>query len=372
MKLSINQSELANALNVASKGASSRSTLPILSGILLKARGDSLTLEATNLDLSIRCSVAALVEEEGESVIPSKLLLDVIKSLPNSAVQIKMTDDTASILCETSSFNIRTLIAQDFPSFPEVSPDTSITVPFDLFSDMAKRVSKVVSRDESRPVLTGVLVESEGNLFRMVATDSYRLAFSETRIRDAADFSAVVAGSFLANVSGLSASGKDIEFGVSENQIVVKCGSTTFVNRRIEGQFPRYGQLLPDQNAIRARFRTRLLADAVKRAALMNDKTNPIKFDLNLASQTVQVSTSSQDVGEARETIGSAIEGEDVVIGFNPSYVLDGLGSVDDDEVMLELQSSVRPGILKTDAYYNSAELGKERFAYVIMPVRLI
>lgn len=372
MKFSINQTELASALNIVSKGASSRSTLPILSGILLKAYDENLTLESTNLDLSIRCTVPAFIEEEGETVVPSKLLVDIVKSLPDSAVHMDSDIEAVKLTCESSSFSIRTLLAEDFPSFPEVTPDTSITVPFKTFADMAKRVSRVVSRDESRAILTGVLIEAEGDLLRMVATDSYRLAFSETKLDQGnADFKAVVAGAFLNNVAGMATGSDDVDFGVAENQVIVRSGTTTFVNRRIEGNFPRYGQLLPDNYNTRVTFSTKALGDAVKRISLMNDKTNPVKFDLNVASQTTQVSTSSQDVGAANETLGSAIEGDDVVIGFNPNYVLDGIGSVPDSEVYMEFQSSVRPGIMKTASYYRPAETGEERFAYVIMPVRL-
>lgn len=372
MKFNINQQELATALGIVSKGAATRSTLPILSGILLKAEDETLTLEATNLDLSIRYHAAAFVEEEGIAVIPSKLLVDVVKSLPNSAIHIEVTDDQATLLCETSSFSLRTMMSEDFPGFPDVAPDTSVVVPLDMFTTMAKRVNKVVSRDESRPILTGVLVQTEGDLFRMVATDSYRLAFTETKLTEPGpELEAVVAGTFLNNLTALPASETTIELGVSENQIVVKCGSTTFVNRRIEGNFPRYGQLLYDNGVTQAKFDTKMLSDAVKRISLLTDKTNPVKFDLNMASQTTQVSTSSQDVGAASETIASAIEGEDTVIGFNPAYVIDGLSSIDTPHITLELQSSVRPGILKTDTYYQPAEVGEERFAYVIMPVRL-
>lgn len=372
MKFSINQSELAYALSIVSKGASSRSTLPILSGILVKAAGSNVVLEATNLDLSIRCSVAALVEEEGSIVVPSKLVLDVVKSLPDSAIHFSASDDQLTILCETSSFSIRTMLAEDFPSFPEVSPETSATIPFEVFSNMAKRVSKTASKDESRAILTGVLVESQDGLLRMVATDSYRLALSETRLANpGGEFKAVVAGSFLANVAGMNAGDQDIDFEVAENQIIIHCGGVTFVNRRIEGNYPPYMQLLPDECATRVSFNCKDLSEAVRRISLMNDKTNPVRFDVNSASQTTHVSASSQDVGMAAETIASGVDGDDVVIGFNPSYVIDGLSSVPASDVVLELQSSVRPGILKNQAYYEPAQVGSERFAYVIMPIRL-
>lgn len=372
MKISINQSELTAALNVVSKGASTRSTLPILSGILLKAYDNTLTLESTNLDLSIRSACPAFVEEEGETVVPSKLLLEVVKHLPNAAVMMETDIDALKIMCESSSFSLRTLMAEDFPGFPEVTPDTSVTVPFELFADMAKKVSKVVSHDESRAILTGVLIEVDSDLLRLVATDSYRLAFTETKLEEeVAGFKAVVAGAFLNNVAGMAAETETLVFGVSENQIIIRIGSTTFVNRRIEGNFPRYGQLLPDNYKTRATCETRALIDAVKRVSLLNDKTNPVKFDMNAASQTTQLSTSSQDIGAASETISSTVEGDDLVIGFNPSYVLDALNSVSDDNILVEFDSAFRPGVFKNPSYYQPAEIGGERFACAVMPVRL-
>ncbi|MGN0262590.1 MAG: DNA polymerase III subunit beta [Eggerthellaceae bacterium] len=372
MKFSINQSELAYALGIVSKGASARSTLPVLSGILITASGADVVLEATNLDLSIRCKVSALVEEEGSTVVPSKLILDIVKSLPDSAIHIEANDEQATILCETSSFSIRTMLAEDFPGFPEVSPETSARIPFPIFSDMAKRVSKSASKDESRAILTGVLIEAQGDLLRMVATDSYRLAFAETRLENpGGEFKAVVAGSFLANVATMGAGEQDIDFEIAENQVIIHCGDTTFVNRRIEGNFPPYMQLLPEACNTRVTFDCKELSEAVRRISLMNDKTNPVRFDVNGASQTTQLSASSQDVGAASETLASGIDGEDVVIGFNPAYVVDGLACAPSNEVVLELQSSVRPGILKNQAYYEPATIGGERFAYVIMPIRL-
>lgn len=364
MKFSINQSEFQSALNVVAKGAATRSTLPILSGIYLKAYDGSLTLEATDLDLSIRCSIPALIEEEGETVIPSRLLSDVVKSLPNIAIHIEASDESATILCDTASFSLKTLASQDFPGFPEVKGDTSITIPFPVFSHMVKRVAKVVSRDESRAILTGVLIEAESGLLRMVATDSYRLAVTDTDFENSVeDFSAVVSGSFLMDLASLSENEESIELALSENQVIVRYGTTTFVNRKIEGNYPHYNQLIPDSYATRASFDTKQVVDAVKRTSLLSNKTSPVRFDLNAASQTTQISTASQDIGAASETIASNIEGDDVEIAFNFSYVLDGLASIETDTVYLELQGSMKPGIFKSEE--------QERFLYLIMPVRL-
>lgn len=364
MKLSINQMELQAALNVVSKGTATRSTLPILSGILFKAYEDTLTLEATDLDLSVRCSVAALVEEEGDVVIPSRLLCDIIKSLPDVAIHIQTSDDSATILCETSSFSLKTLEAQDFPGFPEISTISKITIPFGMFSSMVKRVAKVVSKDESRAILTGILIEAQDGILKMVATDSYRLAITDTEFNGNDEgFHAVISGSFLMDIASLPIKDIDIDIALSENQITVKYEDITFVNRRIEGNYPHYQQLLPNSYTTRASFDTHQLQDAVKRTSLLSNRTSPVKFDVNAASQTTQLSTTTQDIGTASEMLTSDIEGEDVQIAFNFLYVMDGLASIETKTAFLELQGPMKPGILKADK--------EERFLYLIMPVRL-
>ena len=161
MKFSINRTELANALSIVLKGVSTRSTLPVLSGILIEAAGDKIILQATDLELSIQYSVAALVEEEGRTVVPGKLFSEIVKNLPDAAVHVEATDEQAFVTCDTSSFSIRALNAEDFPGFPRGDVHQKIEIPFHQFSTMVKRVSRVVSKDESRAILTGVLITLE-------------------------------------------------------------------------------------------------------------------------------------------------------------------------------------------------------------------
>ena len=161
MKFSINQSELQDALAVVLKGIATRSTLPILSGIYLDAHNDNLTLQATDLELSIQFTIPALVEEEGRSVFPGKLFFDIVKNLPDAAVHVETGEDSAVITCDASSFSIKTLDAEDFPGFPHVDTQQAISIPFSQFSSMVKRVARVVSKDESRAILTGVLITFE-------------------------------------------------------------------------------------------------------------------------------------------------------------------------------------------------------------------
>ena len=203
LKLSISKSELQNALAIVIKGVSTRSTLPVLSGILLEATGDSLVLQATDLELSIQYSTAALVEEEGKAVVPGKLFSDIVKNLPDAAVHVEADEENALITCDSSSFSIKALNYEDFPGFPHVEASQRIEVPFTKFAAMVKKVARAVSKDESRAILTGALVTLEENHFKMVATDSYRLALAEVELPDSAadEFEAVISGSFLQDIA---------------------------------------------------------------------------------------------------------------------------------------------------------------------------
>ena len=365
MKFSINQSELQNALSVVLKGIATRSTLPILSGIYFEANQDHLTLQATDLELSIQYTVPALIEEEGKTVFPGKLLSDIVKNLPDAAVHAETSDDSAIITCDTSSFSVKTLDAEDFPGFPQVDTNQTISIPFSQFSSMVKHVARVVSKDESRAILTGVLITLEGESLKMVATDSYRLAVTEAQLNDpsADGFQAVIAGSFLQELASLSRTDDPITIALAENQIVVTYHDTVFINRRIEGNFPNYRQLLPDSYNTRVKLNVEHLMSGVKRASILGQQSSPVKFAIDTASQTVQLSAAAQDVGSAQETISCEGEGDSVDIAFNYAYVLDGLTTIDDKDVYLEVQSEMKPGIFKA--------AGEEKYLYLVMPVRI-
>lgn len=366
MRFSINQSELQNALTIVAKGISARSTLPILSGILIEAKADAITLQATDLELSIQYSAAALVEEPGKIVVPGKLFTDIVKSLTDAAVHVEGTDEQAIITCDTSSFSIKVMSAEDFPGFPQVSIEERIEIPHPQFSSMVKRVARVVSKDESRAILTGVLITCAEGQLRMVATDSYRLAIVDAALPKSdgdADFEAVISGTFLTDIASLPKTESPVTLALAENQIVVTCDNTVFINRRIEGTYPNYKQLLPDAHSTRAVIETDRLAASVRRAALLGSASSPVRIDLNADTGTAHVSAMSQDVGSAQETIKCEVEGEPIEIAFNYMYVLDGLSSMGSDTVALEVQSPMKPGIFR-------ATEGDD-FLYLVMPVRI-
>lgn len=365
MKFSINQSELQNALSVVLKGIATRSTLPILSGVFLDAKGDTIVLQTTDLELSVQYTVAALVEDEGRAVVPGKLFSDIVKSLPDAAVHVEADEDSAAITCDTASFSIKALNPDDFPGFPQVDTTQKIDIPFPQFASMVRRVARVVSKDESRAILTGVLITLEEKRLKMVATDSYRLAITETILSDtqADELQAVISGSFLQEIAALPKTEDPVSLALAENQIVITYRDTVFINRRIEGNFPNYKQLLPDSYTTRVQLEVDHLIAAVKRTSLLGQSSSPVKFGVDIASQTAQLSSIAQDVGSAQETLGCSGEGEDVEIAFNYAYVLDGLSAVTTDKVFLEVQSSLKPGIFTTPE--------PENFLYLVMPVRI-
>ena len=364
MKFSISQAELQNALGIVSKGASTHSTLPILAGVHLHTEDDALVLQTTDLDRSIQCKVPALIETPGETVVPAKLFTDIAKSLSDAAVHFEATDKNATIICDSATFSIRTMAAEDFPGFPAITAEQSVEIPFNEFADMVKRVSRVVSRDETRAILTGVLITVVDDQLRMVATDSYRLALSNNpRVTGLGEFNATISGAFLREIAGLPLSEQPISIAVSFNQIMVKYQDITYINRRLEGNFPNYRQLLPNSYNTRVKFNVKDLLAAVRRTSLLSKTSAPIKFDINIASQTVLLTAISQDVGSVQEILRVEAEGEDVVIAFNSAFIQEGLQVIPTEDTNLDIQNGMRPGIFRAT--------GDEDFLYLIMPVRL-
>lgn len=366
MRFSINQNELLNALGIVSKALSSRSTLPILSGIYIKATKDTVIFQATNLDLSIQYTAQALVEESGEIVAPGKLLNDIIKNLPDASVQIEsMSADSMSIDCQDASFTVRALDANDFPAFPEVVVVQSVELPFSLLTSMAKKVMRVAAKDDNHMIPAGVLVEIEDDIIKLVASDSYRLAIAQQTLDQAVEepFSAIIATDFLNDVIGMNKTDDVVVISLSENQIIITYQNVICINRRIEGKFPNYRRLIPDQFATRVVFNREEITAAVKRASLMGTAITPVKFTVDAQAGNTTVSSSAQDIGSVHEALSCYIEGESVEIAFNSSYVIDGLTASGVDELALETTSSLKPGIFKTPE--------SDEYIYLVMPVRI-
>lgn len=366
MKLTMARGEMLEALSVASRGLSSRSTLPILSGILMTAEsGGAVTLNSTDLEIAIRCSATALVEREGTIIVPGKLTFDIVRSLPEAAVTISAEGENASISCGQASFTIRVLRADDFPRFPEVGVDKKTTLPATVLSEMVGHVGRAVSRDETRPVLTGILVVLDGPTLRMVATDSYRLAVKEVVLDEPAteELEVVVPGKALEEVVKLSVAEKTVSIGVTDNQIVFEIGQTVFVTRRIEGSFPNYRQLIPREFETHVIVARDELSHAIKRVSLLAQHNAPLRLSVSAENKTLSLSATTQDIGAASEDLMVEVGGSDVEIAFNHAFLSDGIAAAAGDTVTLDIVSPLKPGVVKSP--------GDEGFMYLLMPVRL-
>lgn len=371
MDISIARGELLDALSTVGKGISSRSTLPILSGILFDASGETVTMQSTDLEISIKHACPARVDEPGQIVVPGKLLTEIVRSLPEAAVNISKTSpDKVSVSCLQSRFDVKTLSPEDFPKFPEVSPDRSAAIPTQTLVSVVRQVGKAVSRDDARVILTGILLSIDGAALKMVATDSYRLAVREVLLEApvSEQIEVVVPGKAMEEVPRLAKSDV-ITIGVTENQIVFTFGNTVFVSRRVEGQFPNYRNLIPATRETRATVDRGELMDAVKRVSLMAQHNAPVRAKVDIENKTLTLTAQTQDVGDACEDVEiHSAEGEPVEIAFNHTFLTDGIVSaaregVDGDEVSLDIVSPLKPGVIRTP--------GDEGFTYLIMPVRL-
>jgi DNA polymerase-3 subunit beta len=322
-------------------------------------------LQATDLEVSVRVEVEANVEKAGQAVFPGKLVGDIVRSLPEAAVSISLEGELAVISCEQSSFTVRTLSPEDFPRFPEIEESTSVEIDTKSLATATEHVSRAVSRDETRPILTGVLVSIDGPILKMVATDSYRLAVKEITLESPADASVevVVPGRALVEVSKLAAGEDAVKVGIAENQVVFEFGSTSFITRRIEGSFPNYKQLIPAEIETSVKLPKEDLSQAVKRVALLAQHNSPVRLSVSAEDQTLSLSATTQDVGDASEDLMATVEGPDVEIAFNHAFLADGIAVAGGDEVEVDIVSPLKPGVLTSE--------GDEGFLYLLMPVRL-
>src|SRR4051794_2732363 len=366
MKVTCGRDELAEKLQLAGRGVSTRTNVQILAGIMLRASGGQLHLSATDMEISLRVSLDAQVEDEGAVVVPGRLLVDIVRLLPTGEVTIahRAEEGVAELTCGSASYKLHTYAAEDFPRLPEVDPETAFTVDKEAFVETIARVSRSSSRDESRPVLTGILVRFEEAKLVMAATDSYRLSVKETALEQGPgqELEAIVPARALSELSRIAQGGEPgtISIGVQENQIVFGAENVWLTARRIDGQFPNYRQLLPETFEAEIQLPRDEFLEIVRRASLMAQRKSPLR--LRFESGELTVSAQTQDVGEARESLPISYSGDTIEIGFNAEFLRDGLESVAEDAVRFKLISSLRPGLIVGES---------DDFLYLIMPIRL-
>lgn len=367
MKFVCNQQTLARALNTVGKAVSTRTTLPILKGILIEAKDGHLILSASDLEISIRKKIAADVIEEGAAVVPSRLFGDIIRKLPSEDITVEEADDNnVSIRTVSSQFSVIKMAIDEFPSIGDMGESEDvITMDPAMLRDMIRKSSFAASVDESKGTLVGILTEIEGEKINMVALDGFRLALVRKEMSGAGDKKFIIAAKIMNELSKITADEPDIDvirLNLGEKRAVAEAGSTEVTIRIMEGDYIRYRDIIPKESSISVRINRNLLLEAIERASLLakEGKNNLIKMSISEDMMTI---TSRSEDGNVKEEIGIDKEGEDLDIGFNSKYVIDVLKVIDDEEIVMNFRSGITPCVI--------TPVEGEEYEYLVLPVRI-
>jgi DNA polymerase-3 subunit beta len=368
MNLTIAKEQIISGLQAVQNVVSNRTTLPILSNVLLRADGDRLEFTATDLDVTVACGVEAKVKKPGASTVPVKKLFGIVRELPNSEIDLEVDDkNLCSVRAGASFYKINGLSADEFPPMPKFKEDKKVSIAQETMKAMMKKTSFAISTDESRYVLNGVFISLKDHKMTMVATDGRRLALvdEEVEVSEKSQGDFIVPAKAVLELNRLLQDKGEVEIHFAENQASFslkdeKGSSVLIVTKLIEGNYPNYRQVIPAEAKERVSLIREEFLHALKRAEIMtSEKSNSVK--LTFAKNNLAITANSPEVGEARESLAINYKGKEIAIAFNPKYLIDPLNALANDEVFIELIDELSPGVLKING----------PFLYVVMPMRL-
>ena len=363
MKFRCEREILAEALTTAGRAATNRSgTLPVLSGVRLDVKDGRLTVTGTDLELTIRLSVPVHADREGSAVVPARLVGDIVKALPAGAVEVAVTDDEMSISAGRSQFSVRPLSLSDYPAQVETDAEP-VTLSSQQVGEALRQVVRAASTDDARAVLTGVLVASDDEGLKMVATDSYRLAVRDLPQSSmlAAGQKVLVPGRALNELQRVLSSEAELSVRLGAREAVFEVGDTRLTTRLIEGEYPNYRNLLPSSYPNTLTVGRDSLLEALRRVKILAQDSTPVR--LALGGDTLRLTAITQDVGNAHEEIDAKYDGTEMTVAFNPDYLAAGVEAVEGDEVTLSTLDPMKPAVLRG--------VGHDDYLYLLMPVRV-
>ncbi len=370
MKLVCTQAELENALNIVGKAITQNTTLPVLNNVLLTAEGETLLFSGTNLEVAIQSKIPADVQEEGSITVPAKLLISYIALLQAEKVALsKDSNNNLVIKSDSDESKFKGIPAEEFPIIPTVDKEKVFKIGRkDLDLGVAQTVFAAASTT-ARPVLSGVLFSIRDGKLVMVATDSYRLAEKKLNMSGSVDFDleAIVPARTVGELGRIvnKASVDEIEISVSKNQILFEVGETKMISRLIEGKFPEYEKIIPQQSKSKVDVKTEDLSLVVKRVGLFaKENNNNIKFAVSGSSQII-VSTDETKVGEEKAEISGKVEGEENKIALNSQFLLDVLNYIQAQEITIELDDKLSPAVIRI------TKEEEKSYMYIIMPLKI-
>lgn len=368
MRFSLPKSKLAGYLQYILQVVPTKSTLPILTNVLVEALDNKLKISATDLDISITTSFDCNVSKKGATSLPAKILFDIIRELPESEVSFEATASRVEIKIPNGLYKIASVAPDDFPKLPAVNTKKEIKISGDNLVAMIKKTTFACSDDDTRPALNGVLWQTKGDRMQMVATDGHRLAkmaVENTKLKGM--YEDVIIPPKVLNLIPKLMGQENQEIGIifGENNIIFNLGDIVLTSRLIEGPYPNFDQVIPSDNDKKLTISKEDLAGAVRRVSILsNTLTHQVKFSLK--ENNLTLSTTNADVGgEGKEVLECDYGGEAIEMGYNAIYVADILSKIDSSEVVMELSSQVSAGVIY------SPETPKDDYLCLIMPLRL-
>jgi len=367
VKFRCERDTLAEAVSTAQRAVASRTgAMPVLSGLKVTLAPGTLELVGTDLELTIRVNVPAETEGEGSAVIPARLFAEILQKLEGGRVDVEFEEADARIQGGRFAMTLRTLSAAEFPRLPEVAAE-GVRVDAAAFSEALRQVVPGASKDDARPILTGVLLTASPDGLRLVATDSYRLALRDLQgVSMLAEGQKVlVAAKGLGEVQRLltSVGTGEIDVVLGEREVVFRVGTTEVTTRLIEGEFPNYQQLIPSGYPNRLTVGRDALQAAVNRVRLVGGGKDQAPIRLGMSAEGLELSANAQDVGEAHEAVEAKYEGTELTVAFNSQFLLDGIDAAATDEVVIESIDPLKPAVMKA--------MDSGDFLYLLMPVRI-
>jgi DNA polymerase-3 subunit beta len=367
MKFSVTKENLLEGLTKTQNVVSSRTTLPVLSNVLVETTETGIQLSTTDMEVALRCDVPAVVEKPGATTLPAKRLLSVVRELPTSEIQLEVdTKSISSIRSGQSFFKIYGLARDEFPAFPSSKDAKKLSLSQKVLKDGLRKTSYAISMDETRYVLNGILFSFKENTLKLVATDGRRLAlFEETIDAELAgklDMDFIVPTKAINELQRLLLDDGEVAVSVSDNLVSFELNGSLLVSKLVDGNYPNYKQVIPSSEDVKELIkleRESFLASVRRVSLLSSDKTSSIR--LNFSKNNIEITSNTPEIGEAKESIAVAYRGRDFSIAFNPEYLMDPLKALPDDELELRLIDEMSPGVLEI----------KPTFLYVIMPMRV-
>ncbi|MDD2212003.1 MAG: DNA polymerase III subunit beta [Clostridia bacterium] len=365
MKITATKENLLLGVSAVQKAVSTKTTLQILTCIKLEVQKDKLYFSATDLEIGIQCHVPIEVMEEGATVVPAKYFFEIVRKLPDSLITLETVNENELVIkYENSQLNFKTLPADDFPELPDIDSEYELTITAAELKQMIRQIVFACSTDERRPLFTGVLCEVENDNFRMISTDTHRLALKQGKIETKAAklLSFIIPAKILSELARLVQNDEEICYiNISKNLATFLLDNILVVCRLLEGQFPNYRQVVPTQYNLKIKTKTKLLSEAVERISLFSadNNTNTVKMKIEGSLLTI---FSQSELGQGYEQIEIKSDGEPVEIALNYRYLLDVFKVIDDEFLTIEFTGSLSPGIIRP--------LDNDNFLYLILPVR--